>query len=143
MSYCRWSSDDHQCDVYVYEDCGGWWQTYVAGRKRRLREGVSFPPPVEDVGNNVEAWLGRHKQVREIIDEKNEGILWDWEDLPEQYAGANFSDDTPGECADTLEMLRAAGYSVPQYAIDALREEQAEMVARTETAPTHGEDDHE
>ena len=33
---------------------------------------------------------------------------------------------SPGECADKLEELRAEGKDVPQYAIDALRAEQAE-----------------
>ena len=37
--------------------------------------------------------------------------------------GESFNDSTPGECADTLERLRGMGYIVPQYAIDALREE--------------------
>jgi hypothetical protein len=30
MSYCRWSSNDFQCDVYVYEDVAGGWTTHVA-----------------------------------------------------------------------------------------------------------------
>lgn len=34
--------------------------------------------------------------------------------------------ETPGEMADHLEADRAAGYNVPQYAIDRLRKEAAE-----------------
>ena len=41
--------------------------------------------------------------------------------LPED--GETFNDATAEECADRLEYLRALGYRVPQYAIDALREE--------------------
>ena len=41
--------------------------------------------------------------------------------LPED--GETFNDATAGDCADRLEYLRALGYQVPQYAIDALREE--------------------
>lgn len=40
--------------------------------------------------------------------------------------GENFNDSIPGDCADTLEELRNQGHKVPQYAIDALREEEAE-----------------
>lgn len=131
MSYCRWSSDDWQCDVYVYEDVGGWWQTYVAGRKRRLREGVTFPPPIHQAAD-PHAWVARHAAVMEMIHEKNEGVLWDWETLPETPDGDSFRDSSPGECADRLEWLRAIGFNVPQYAIDELREEQAGAGAEQE-----------
>lgn len=43
------------------------------------------------------------------------------------FAGESFNDATPGECADRLERMRASGLNVPQYAIDALREEQREL----------------
>lgn len=48
-------------------------------------------------------------------------------DLPN--AGKSFNDPTPGQCADRLEALRAEGFDVPQYAIDELREEDAEEAA--------------
>lgn len=34
-----------------------------------------------------------------------------------------FNDNTASEAADRLQMLKGVGYCVPQYAIDALREE--------------------
>lgn len=37
-----------------------------------------------------------------------------------------YNELSPRACADRLESLREAGYVVPQYAIDALREEQSE-----------------
>lgn len=46
-----------------------------------------------------------------------------------QHDGESFSFDTPGECADELVRLRECGYNVPEYAIDALREEQNERAA--------------
>jgi hypothetical protein len=124
MSYCRWSSDDHRCDVYVYEDVAGGWQIYVAGRTRRLRDGTHFPPHV-DMQEDFDGWFNRHREVSDIINERNEGVLWDWEMLPESHAGASYNEPSPGECADRLEGIRAAGFNVPQYAIDALRAEQA------------------
>jgi hypothetical protein len=48
-------------------------------------------------------------------------------DHPE--ARANFTHETPGECADNLERLQGEGFRIPQHAIDALREEQSEMEA--------------
>lgn len=35
MSYCRWSSDNFNCDLYCFEHCGGWYQTYTAGSRHR------------------------------------------------------------------------------------------------------------
>lgn len=119
MSYCRWSNDDYQCDLYVFEDCGGWWQTYVAGRRRVLREGVEFPPPP----TTPDEWVERHMAVSKIIADENEGVLWDWLDLPDLPEGDSFRDATPGECADRLEWLRSKGFNVPQFAIDELRAE--------------------
>lgn len=124
MSYCRWSTDDYQCDVYVFEHVDGYWQTYVAGRKRRLREGVSFPPPLDNSAD-PDAWFARDHTVDQMIDEKNEGVLWDWEAVPQPPEGDSFQDATPGECADRLERLRGLGLSVPQDAIDTLRAEEA------------------
>lgn len=42
MSYCRWSSMNWMCDVYVYEDVDGGWATHVAGRRRAI-------PPIPDL----------------------------------------------------------------------------------------------
>jgi hypothetical protein len=33
MSYCRWSSDDYRCDLYVYEDESGGFTVHVAGNR--------------------------------------------------------------------------------------------------------------
>lgn len=116
MSYCRWSSDDYQCDVYVYGSDAGW-ITHVAGRR------VVFAEPLPDLvpyekGRESE-WLERHEKVDEIFDAAERVDI----DLPS--ACKSFTDSTAGECADRLEALRAEGFVVPQYAIDDLREEEA------------------
>lgn len=33
MSYCRWSSDNYQCDIYAYRHVCGGYQVHVAGRR--------------------------------------------------------------------------------------------------------------
>lgn len=120
MSYCRWSSDDYQSDLYVYGDEDGGYVSYVAGRRYVLAE--PLPPPVE-LGESIEsrdAWVERHRKVQEIIKRSKNEVI----DLPER--GARFFHETAGECADNLERLRSLGYHVPQEAIDRLREEQDE-----------------
>lgn len=74
MSYCRWSTDDFKCDLYIYEDVAGGWT---------------------------------------IMDR----------------LGADHNLPTPGECADKVRELAAAGRCVPDYVAKELDEEQADLDA--------------
>lgn len=146
MSYCGWSNDFGMCDVYVYEDVSGGWTTHVAGRR------IKHKPPAELVAmpcTNGEEFIERYKAERAwrrslpgkpfktaeiMVGGEPKPGTGGWEiddseyiDLPGPYAGESFNDPTPGTCADRLEEIRASGLNVPQYAIDALREEQAEL----------------
>lgn len=123
MSYCRWSSDDFACDVYVYADVAGGWTTHVAGR--RLVPAEPMPPPLSDVAE----YVARQQKVREIV-ARSESVAIG---LP--HDDEMFYDPTPVACADRLEELRAIGYNVPQYAIDALRAEAAEDTERMRGTP--------
>ncbi len=117
MSYCRFSSDDFQCDVYVYHDCGGWWQIHVATRRHVPKE--PFPADVDrDDPDWIKHDVARHVEVCRIIGECD-----DFKTIGLPYDGWSYQEDTPGDCADRLEVLREAGYNVPQYAIDDLRTE--------------------
>lgn len=123
MSYCRWSTDDFQCDVYVYADARGGWTTHVASNRYAYKE--PLPPVVECDPDNEEvwqAWLARHEVMRRLIDEADRVTIG----LP--HDGETYNDDTPSQCADRLEMLKGLGYVVPQDAIDSLRQEAAEGV---------------
>ena len=115
MSYCRWSSDDHQCDVYVYEDCMGGFTTHVAAN--RLKFNQPLPDPVPFKEENFKAWYARHQEVSSMLDKADRYPIG----LP--HDGESFNDPTERACADRLMALKAIGYQVPQYAIDALLEE--------------------
>lgn len=145
MSYCRWSSDNWNCDVYVYESVYGGWQTHVAGRRRM------FPPIPDLIGGRVStalhAWSGVtwDKERRAMVYPRTPACyayrawllfatLWHrmhmltvrlipLRPIGLPHDGATFIDETPGECASRLESLRALGYRVPQRVIDALRSE--------------------
>jgi hypothetical protein len=119
VSYCAWSSDDYQSDVFVYENDGGW-ITHVAGARRQFAE--PLPEPVSD--DNVMAWMARHAKVSEIVDRSPLVPIG----LP--HDSETFTDASPAECAERLRELRRIGYHVPQYAIDDLESEAAEE-------PTH------
>lgn len=114
MSYCRWSSDDFSCDVYVYEDVGGYWAIHVAGARV-----VGDVPSTKGLltTDTVDAYLIAHAAQMAFLD------TCEREPIGLPHDGESFDCDSPEEAADTLEMLRGLGYIVPQYAIDALREE--------------------
>lgn len=120
VSYCRWSSDDFACDVYVYEDCGGGWTTHVA-RFKTVGD-VPKTPPMHSDGIDSKAWIAEymaaHNAQMAFLETAERAPIG----LP--FDGETFNDPTPGQCADRLELLRGLGYCVPQYAIDELREEQ-------------------
>lgn len=149
MSYCRWSSDNWRCDVYVYQDTNGGWTTHVAGRRHVL-------PPIPDIASGrlamaLHRWSGCRFEGRELVyPSRWRGIVYRawvrfsmaWgryvhrgtlrliplRPIGLPHDGETYNDPTPGDCADRLEALRATGYRVPQYALDALREESAMAV---------------
>lgn len=146
MSYCRFSSMNMMCDVYVYQDCDGGWTTHVASARLAIppipslldgqfmmrvhrwtganwnsgTSNVEYPSRwrkhVANVWFRFAAWWHQHIHggSLKLIPRRKIG-------LPED--GRTFNVGTAEECADRLESLRALGYRVPQYAIDALREE--------------------
>lgn len=146
MSYCRFSSMNWRCDVYVYEDVGGGWTTHVAGRRKVV-------PPIPDllcspVSMAIHRWSGCYwdRQARKLVYPNRWRAvvyrLWNrlasfWHNrvhmgslnfipmrpIGLRHDGQSFSDPTPIDCAERLERLRAEGYKVPQEAIDALRSE--------------------
>lgn len=123
MSYCRWSSDDFACDVYVYEHVAGGWTTHVA-KYRAMFDRSTLPPPVhlgpEYTKDEAAAFAERSRQLMDAATAADRVPIG----LP--HDGATFNDPTPGECATRLTRLRDAGYQVPQYAIDELRAEHEE-----------------
>ena len=127
MSYCRWSSDNWKCDVYVYEDVNGGWTTHVAGRRRLKLDTLPQSPYDLLTGGSVpENWNEIYRTYHDAL-----GKL-PFEDITLPHAGDSFNDPMPSDCADRLETLRGLGYHVPQYAIDELRAEQAGTVATSD-----------
>lgn len=115
MYYCRFSSDDYQCDVHVFADADGRYRTHVAGQRVVLTD--PLPPPVPFDMDHIHEWMKRDRVVMKMIAAKErETIL-----LPQ--ADGRFTDDTPAECLRRLKGLRELGYRVPQHVIDTIAEE--------------------
>lgn len=115
MSYCRFSSDDYQCDVYCYHAEDGY-VIHVAGNRRVFTP----PPPVPDEPSDFSADVKRWSVVTALF-AKTKPV-----DIGGPHDSACFTEATPAFAADRLESLRGDGYRVPQYAIDELRKESGE-----------------
>ena len=111
MSYCRFSSEGFQCDVYVYESNEGW-ITHVASRRRATRA------PELDWSTQA-LWEQTQAAQRAFLDDPANPSL----PIGLSNDGMTFRDATPGDCAAQLIRLKTMGYHVPQYAIDGLLEE--------------------
>lgn len=146
MSYCRWSSMNWMCDVYVYADCNGGWTTHVASARRMM-------PPIPDISfggisSFIYRWSGAvwDKETRKVVypskvKKSLAGLWWSfssfWHNrihmgslhviplrpIRLKHDGESFNDETAQDCADRLEYLRSVGYKVDQCAIERLRGE--------------------
>lgn len=113
MSYCRWSSDNFASDVYVYEYVHGGFNIHVAGN--RIVGNVPPLPNILEVGNDE--FVAAHRRQMDFVRSAKHAPIG----LP--HDGETFNEpDIPATIARLLE-LRAAGYIVPEYALEALREE--------------------
>ena len=120
MSYCRWSSDDYQCDLYVYESSDGF-VIHVASNRPVYDE--PLPPPAPAPNVDFDAWYARQQKVSEMVERARREPIG----LP--HDGETFVLDEPGEAADKLVEIKTAGYRFPDRVIDYLREDQAELDA--------------
>jgi hypothetical protein len=118
MSYCRWSSEDFQCDVYAYESVHGGFMVHVAGNRVIFTE--PLPEEVPLGKDSIKAFMDRHQKVMAMVDAAERMPIG----LP--HDGDDFCENDANACADRLESLRELGYRVPQCAIECLREEAAE-----------------
>ena len=116
MSYCRFSSDDFQSDVYVYDNTYGGITIHIANTKVIYKEPI--PPNVEISEETMPLCCARIRKISKMVEHADHvpiGLSYDGETI---YASSQ------EECAKILENLRKEGYRIPQYAIDELREEE-------------------
>lgn len=126
MSYCRWSSDDFSCDLYCYQDSGGY-STHVAAHRAVYKE--PLPPDIELSSEPaiIDAWVNRHQHVMEML--KNADRV----DIGLPYDGQSFHDSDLGEFLQRLRHLKEVGYKFPDYVIEAVIEETKEQVEKLNT----------
>ena len=110
MSYCRFSSMDFKCDLYVYEaeDC---YCVHVATNRI-----VGDVPPLR-WGADPNTFRESYKaQINFIKEAKREPIGL-------EYDGESFYLSSKEELLECLELLKQVGYIFPYEIIEEMREE--------------------
>ena len=111
MSYCRFSSDDFKCDVYVYESIEGGFRIHVSSK--RVLGDIPKSAHLLHPETMDEFFKAHKKQMKFLQTAKRAAI-----GLP--HDGADFLEPTAKDAALTLKTLKGLGYHVPDYAIEAL-----------------------
>ncbi len=113
MSYCRWSSDNWQCDLYCYEDCYGGITTYMASNRI-----VGDIPEVPDIlTTEPEVFVKAYKKQLNWLEKAEREPIG----LP--YDGQRFNDRTYKSFLERLLHLRETGYNFPDYVIERVKEQ--------------------
>lgn len=115
MSYCRWSSDNFQCDIYCYEHCYGGIMIHVAAN--RIAEPLPEMPAFTRENLESGVWMDAHRRNMALLDKMERVAIG----LP--HDGETFHVESFQEAADKLIELRKVGYQVPDHAIETLMEE--------------------
>lgn len=111
MAYCRFSTNDFQCDLHVYADDYGY-TTHLARHKAEFGEPLPQPVPFESP-----AFVERYGKVVQLFGVAKQIAI----DLP--LAGETFEHDTAEASLNRLIQLRHIGYRFPETVIDAIRAE--------------------
>lgn len=109
MSYCRFSTDDFQCDVYAYEDVRGGWTICVAATRSAPGAWAHAFDGLGPVISGSDA-LAAVKAVR--VDLLN---------LPS--AGERFNEPTLRAFRDRMTALREEGFRFPDNVFEQIDEE--------------------
>ena len=106
MSFCRWSTDDYLCDLYVYASVYGGFSVNVAANRRVYK--AVLPEPIDPKGN-FKAWYDREQLVMDIPCELVA--------ITDKYAGACLAFATAKETVEFLQGLQVLGYKFPEHVI--------------------------
>ena len=131
MAYCRFSTNNFQCDVYVYESVNDCWVTHVA--YRRWPENMPDDPEeclTDEIfkagGAVLRDAYAKHCRLYEARKNWMRAHQHLLKEINHPLAGEDFSHETPGECAKFLRQLLNEGFRVPLDVILQLEQEETE-----------------
>lgn len=111
MSYCRFSSDNWMCDVYVYESERGY-EVHVSNNRY-----ITPIPKLPKYNESPEKWFEAYQEQMKVLDnaktEKIGGI----------FDGKDFCLDSLTSLREKLKEIKNAGYNVPDFVFTSIEEE--------------------
>lgn len=120
MSYCRWSTNDFSCDLYVYASGDNEYTIHVAGNKpigdipKITSDYMNAGGPGDTV--RCEEWRSQHQTQLDWL------MACEREKITLPYAGESFY--LPQEqTVAKLKELKALGYRFPGYVIEDIEDD--------------------
>ena len=117
MSLCRWSSNNYQCDLYCYEDTSGGYTTHVANSRHANLPKVSLDDVMKADGD------AQQRELLKIYQQWAADLDQEMIPLGLPYDGQSFNDPDLESFLARVTMLRDAGYRVPDYVFEAIKED--------------------
>lgn len=117
MSYCRFSCNDYQCDLYVYQNVYGGYSVHVAANRAVFKTKLPKPVPFGPDKKSIEVWMKRHNKVMNMRDRAK------LVNIKHPDAGKTFMFHTATEAAEKIRWLMNEGFRVPDHVIPALLED--------------------
>lgn len=115
MSYCRFSSDNHKSDVYVYASVYGGFDVHIAKKRYRNADQIPELPFILDC--SVEEFNAAYTRQREWFEDA------ETEDIDLIYAGSYKNLSTLAETKEFLLELKDIGYYIPESCLERINEE--------------------
>jgi hypothetical protein len=109
MAYCRWSTEDFECEVYAYQDIAGGFTIHLASN-RRLGSGTP-PPSACDL------------TTEEFLTALDKWTTTNFAPLELPQAGDTIRVATLGEFLAQMQQLRKIGYQFPDYVLEDIQAE--------------------
>ena len=111
MSYCRFSSANWKCDVYVYDGSEG---ITIHTASTRFEGYIPKMPNIMEVSNQEwhEAYLKRNRFIKKCVRVK----------IDSEEAGKTTYHRTPEEAVKELRFLQYEGFFVPEWVFTDLEE---------------------
>ena len=117
MSFCRFSSDDWNSDVYVYADIAGGYTVHVAAN-RVLIERDGLPPITAGLSADrhkwAQQWVARHQATMRQLDEASR------EQIDHPDAGDSHWSLPAEDVYHLLARLASEGFHVPEGVAEAV-----------------------
>ena len=109
MSYCRFSCDYHDSEVYVY-DCGSGIVIHIAGVKLKHK----YPGRRRET-QGLNDWLECYRLARDWLSRDAE-----WVDIDHPEAGEIYRELPIENAIKKLKQLKDDGFHIPDHAIEGL-----------------------